>query len=163
MSSLTAARKILRKYSVESPPVDIFSILTAEGISLFFEDMEDDHSGLILVEGNEATVLIHKEHHPNRQRFTAAHELGHYVLHCGQGDHLFVDTSFRRSYVSSQGSDRFEVEANQFAAEVLMPEPLIVDDASQMELTEADISKLSLRYQVSEQAMTHRLVNLKLI
>jgi hypothetical protein len=50
-----------------------------------------------------------------RDRFTIAHELGHYVLHSEMGKK--APLSVRRD-----GSDRVEWEANWFAAGFLMPE-----------------------------------------
>ena len=54
-------------------------------------------------------------------------------------------------------------KANKFAAALLMPESCINEDTEDLELTDFDIFNLALRYGVSEQAMTLRLVNLEMI
>ena len=82
-----------------------------------------------LVRG-EGQVLIgvNSLHHSNRRRFTVAHECGHLLLHAGE---TFIDKSFRvnwRDGVSSLAVDRHEIEANQFAAELLMPFEMVVAD-----------------------------------
>ncbi len=61
-----------------------------------------------------------------RQRFTIAHELGHFFLHRASST-VFVDAApiFFRDESSSNGSQREEIEANAFAAELLMPEDAI--------------------------------------
>lgn len=159
------AYEILSQYSNMQAPIDIFDILDKLNINYSFDDMEDDLSGFLLVENNLASIAINDSHHPNRQRFTTAHELGHYCLHCkGKDDHrLFVDKAYRRNTISSSGTQKKEIEANRFAAAVLMPEALIKIYVCSNEITDIDIYRLSIKFQVSEQAMTLRLVRLGLI
>lgn len=167
MSPITAinaqVRQLLTKHSASSAPVDVYRIIKNERISLSFEEMEDDHSGLLLVENGLAAIAVNSTHHPHRQRFSAAHELGHYILHSKGRDRLFVDKAYRRSLVSSSGTDTDEIEANRFAAALLMPDNLVKQYAGNGPITDLDISKLALKFEVSEQAMTLRLVNLNLI
>ena len=76
-------------------------------------------------DGNRAVIGVNSRHPTVRQRFSIAHELGHLVLHkpAFQIDqHAFV--SFRNSK-SSSASDPHEIEANQFAAVLLIPEALL--------------------------------------
>lgn len=167
MHSITAinikVRQLLARHSADSAPVDVYRIIKDEGIALSLEEMEDDHSGLLLVENGVAAIAVNSTHHPHRQRFSAAHELGHYILHSRGRDRLFVDKAYRRSHVSSSGTDTDEIEANRFAAALLMPENLIRQYTGDLPITDLDICKLALKFQVSEQAMTLRLVNLGLI
>lgn len=159
----TKVRQLLAKHSANSTPVNVYRIIENEGISLSLEEMDDDHSGVLLVENGIAAIAVNSTHHPHRQRFSAAHELGHYILHSRGRDRLFVDKAYRRSLVSSSGTDTDEIEANRFAAALLMPENLIRQSIGDNTITDLDISKLALKFQVSEQAMTLRLVNLGLI
>src|SRR5258706_1475775 len=123
-------------------------------------------SGFLLREKKVITIAVNKLHHPNRQRFTIAHECGHLHLHADQGDRLWVDkaytTVFFRDATSSTGDKLAEIQANQFAAGLLMPEVLLEEHLTQ-ELSDIDIFRLALRFQVSEQAMTLRLVSLGLL
>lgn len=159
----TKVRQLLARHAVDNAPVDIYRIIKAEGVSLAFEEMEDDHSGVLLVENGVAAIAVNSTHHPHRQRFSAAHELGHYILHSRGRDRLFVDKAYRRSRESSSGTDTDEIEANRFAAALLMPDSLIRRYTGNNPITDLDIGKLALKFQVSEQAMTLRLVNLGLI
>jgi len=54
--------------------------------------------------------------------FTIAHEIGHFILHHGESD-LFIDTTYVafRDSESTKGENRAEIQANQFAAALLMP------------------------------------------
>lgn len=154
------ARALLIEHNQLRAPVDVFAIIENEGVDLIFADMEDDHSGLLLVEDGAATIAINDSHHRNRQRFTASHELGHFKLHCTEEEGFFVDTAFNRSALSSEGTNFQEIQANRFAAALLMPEEVIAQHVGDKEITDTAISLLSLLFEVSEQAMTLRLVKL---
>ena len=110
---------------------------------------------------NQAIIGVNKDHAPVRQRFTIGHEIGHLLLH--DHDEVHVDRDFRvrmRSGASSQGTDRDEMEANRFAAELLMPLRLLRDDVESCEfdLTDDDeLRSLARRYGVSSQALAIRL------
>jgi Zn-dependent peptidase ImmA (M78 family) len=106
---------------------------------------------------------VNSSHHSNRQRFTVAHELGHLRYHEGE---IHVDRKLqinRRDAISSLAIDPDEIEANRFAAELLMPFRLISVDLMTRELDVEDddqIRELAKKYQVSAQAMTHRITNI---
>lgn len=154
---------LLQKHKVTAPAVNVYRIIEENDIRLVFEEMDDSDSGLLLIEGGRAIIAINDSHHPNRQRFTAAHECGHYFLHREGDEQLFVDQAFARGPTASAGTDAFEIEANQFAAELLMPEDMVKDAAVSQSLSDLDIAMLALRFEISEQAMTLRLVKLGLV
>jgi Zn-dependent peptidase ImmA (M78 family) len=86
-----------------------------------------------------------------------------------RNEKLHVDSRFPvalRNEVSSLAIDDREIEANQFAAELLMPEELLDRDIAalptELEVDEA-ISRLAKRYIVSVQAMTLRLTALRIL
>ena len=101
------------------------------------------------------------------------HELGHFFLHDEQGQgevHVDRTRQFQiklRGPASSQGVDEEEVEANLFAAELLMPTTFLERDVAQdgFDLSDDDeaVAKLAKRYGVSAQAMSIRLAYLGLI
>lgn len=159
------ATKLLRDFDLFSAPVDVEAVAERLGANVIFDDLDDDVSGFLLREKKVATVAVNKVHHPNRQRFTIAHECGHLLLHAEQGDRLWLDrTSVYFRDASSGTGDQFaEIQANQFAAGLLMPEALIRAHLGDEGLSELDISRLALRFQVSEQAMTLRLVSLDVL
>jgi Zn-dependent peptidase ImmA (M78 family) len=158
--------ELLRKLDSLSAPVDVEAVAHKLGAEVVYGDLEDDMSGFLLREKKVITIAVNKLHHPNRQRFTIAHECGHLHLHADQGDRLWVDkaytTVFFRDATSSTGDKLAEIQANQFAAGLLMPEVLLEEHLTQ-ELSDIDIFRLALRFQVSEQAMTLRLVSLGLL
>jgi len=163
MTDPSGVPELLRKHKVTAPAVNVYRIIEENDIKLVFEDMDDSDSGLLLIERGKATIAINKSHHPNRQRFTAAHECGHYFLHREGDEQLFIDQAFARGATASAGTDAIEIDANQFAAELLMPEDMVKDAAVSQSLSDLDIAMLALRFEVSEQAMTLRLVKLGLV
>jgi len=158
------AKTLLKEHHVDGVPVDIESIARALGVQVNFEALENDISGLILFENGSARVAINNSQHPNRQRFTLAHEIGHLRLHTTEEDRVFVDKRFFRNDASSKGELKEEIEANAFAASVLMPEKFISEYVDRDQgITDIDVFRLATKFEVSEQAMTLRLVKLGFI
>jgi len=157
---------LLRELKLLSVPVDVEAVARKLGAEVVYGDLEDDMSGFLLREKKIIKIAVNKLHHPNRQRFTIAHECGHLYLHSDQGDRLWVDkaysTIFYRDSSSSSGDKLAEIQANQFAAGLLMPEVLLKDCLGK-ELSDVDISRLALRFRVSEQAMTLRLLSMGML
>lgn len=159
-----AAKKILDELNIQKPPVSVHEIARHLGADLRFERVERDISGFISRQKDGSIVIgINTFHHSNRQRFTLAHELGHLSLHTGKT--LYVDHVPRfRDVKSAKAVEPEEIEANIFAAELLMPEDFLAHDIQAMEddtITRDAIEKLSKRYKVSPEAMRVRLERLK--
>ncbi len=133
-----SADDILRTLEIAFPPVDVLGIAQRLGVRLGWTE---DHSGELRVEGDDALILIRKGEALVRQRFTVAHELGHLMLHS-------VDRAHRHSDSTFAGTPR-EVQANQFAADLLMP-LWMMDPA--VHAFGADLKKLAQLFKVSEQA-----------
>jgi Zn-dependent peptidase ImmA (M78 family) len=162
-------KSILQRYKLKVP-VDLSFIAQQEGIQIRQESLEDRVSGMLILKEEQSIIVINQEHHPNRQRFTIAHELGHFFLHKNLA-HVFFDESllFFRDEHSAQGSKYHEIEANIFAAELLMPEQFLLErlldesfDALD-DLQDSALGKLAAELEVSSQALTIRLTRLGLI
>ncbi len=103
-----------------------------------------------------------------RQRFTVAHELGHWALHPGRL--LIFDRPMRvnrRDSVSAMATDREEIQANAFAAALLMPERLVRQSVSELPASEGRdpdraAARLAGLFDVSTLAMSFRIINLGL-
>jgi Zn-dependent peptidase ImmA (M78 family) len=148
-------------------PVDIQAIIQAHNIPIRTQPLEDAVSGILVVKNDHATIGVNESHHPNRQRFTLAHELGHFLLH-SDSTNVFIDASpvFFRDKTSSEGSKLQEIEANAFAAELLMPEHMLRKITQNQPLDAFDegaVRRLATQFGVSTQAMTIRLTKLGLI
>jgi Zn-dependent peptidase ImmA (M78 family) len=147
-------------------PLPIERIVAGLGIRLVRSPLEgdDDVSGFYQKEHGREVIGVNSLHAPVRQRFTIAHELGHAVLHGREGLHL--DQAFKlrfRNSTSSLAVDSEEMDANSFAAELLMPAGEVRDLLSESGLDVNDdqaVRTLARRFGVSQQAMTFRVVNL---
>lgn len=127
-------------------------------ISLEYVEMDSTLSGSLSKRGGSWLIKVNKYHSLTRQRFTIAHELGHFIYHKDDyeddGQHEFIDTTFFRGMTSNN----FEYTANRFASELLMPEEdvrrLIDNDNIR------SISDLALKFGVSSAAMLYRVKEL---
>jgi len=171
MSTITAVRRraqsLLQEIGIHQVPVDVFAVTTYLGLDVLAEALDPSTSGVLVVGSEHAVIGVNQQHHRRRQRFTIAHELAHYVLH-RQASNVFVDSTltFHRNKTSAEGVDRQEVEANAFAAELLMPEGLLKKywESQQFDLyDDVALARLAARFDVSEQALTIRLMNLRLV
>lgn len=152
---------LLAQHGQVSPPVRIERIAKGLGLELRSGDLRDV-SGVLVRQGNSAIIGTNSTQSPQRQRFTIAHELGHFLLHEGITNH--VDRSYRvnfRSAESAQATNVEEIEANYFAASILMPKHML-DELSAEEALDNDpmVKDLARRFQVSGLAMSLRLANL---
>ena len=156
--------ELLQRNNITEAPVDVERVAKSVHIAVRRTPSEDDISGFLLRQAGQAIIGVNTLHHPNRQRFTIAHELGHFVLH--QHDEVHIDRAVvkLRDRTSSKGEDPEEVEANGFAAELLMPEQFLTRDLARLTFTDLlddrGMQRLAKQYQVSVQAMTNRLVSL---
>ncbi|MDE0177884.1 MAG: ImmA/IrrE family metallo-endopeptidase [Gammaproteobacteria bacterium] len=133
------------------------------GATVRYAPHKGELAGMLIRDDAERGIVIgvNSLHRPNRQRFTIAHECGHLLLH--KGKRSFVDRSFRidrRDEVSSQATDAEEIEANRFAAELLMPHQMIKEDlmARRPDIEDEDeLRELADKYGVSLQAMMLRI------
>lgn len=142
-------------------PVDPFDIARQLGVQVFTDSgLPPEVSGVLQKQPGyeDPEILLNATDSRNRQRFTCAHELGHYT----QGVKSAKDDAWEyidgRDPLSSEGADADEVYANRFAAELLMPR-VVVEEL-------ADVSRnaavLALDFGVSGDVMRFRLDDLRL-
>lgn len=155
-------KKLLRKNQINKPPVDVIQIAFSEGLEVREAPTGTNISGALVRSDKTVFIAVNNAHHRNRQRFTIAHELAHFFLeHPGTDLHIDGDFTINLRYRSSDMVDINEIEANRFAAALLMPQDFLVRDVfADYPLNEEKIRRLARKYQVSEQAMMIRLVSL---
>jgi len=164
-------KKLLDDNYVTRPPVPVDQIAESLNAIISFEPFEgkDDISGILYRDGKNTIIGINSAHAQTRQRFSIAHEIGHLMLHDKE---LFVDKVVRvnfRDNKSSLATDREEIQANTFAAELLMPKSLINAEIDRLikkwQTFDKDelIGHLFKTFQVSPQAMEYRLINLGIL
>lgn len=139
-------------------PVDPVWIARQLGLDVIESDLDQDISGALFKEaGEDPVIVLNARDSKVRKRFTCAHEIGHYVkrLEANQANYEFVDL---RGPTAANGCDPEEIFANQFAANLLMPE----DQVRIMRRDGFHPSVIAARLGVSDDAIMYRLKNLRL-
>jgi len=159
------ACEILQRHGLLTVPVDPVTLANREGILVHNAVFsESGISGMVARRGASVTMLIDQQDPPFRKRFSIAHELGHHFLHLtSDGEIVTKKLDIFRGLAgegeSGLGARRREVEANQFAAALLMPDPLVREAFSR----EQDVESLARLFNVSGEAMGYRLAALRLV
>jgi len=110
-------------------PVNVEQVIEDLGIQYFNEPMDKGQSGAIELKDGNYTIRVNSLEPRQRQRFTAAHELAHYLLHremlvkqgrlARHADSLYDEHAQKN--VAVPFNPHHEVEANKLAAEIIMP------------------------------------------
>lgn len=126
-----------------------------QNIDVVYEDLPSSESGYIKRENNHYTIGVNRKHNPRRQRFTLAHELGHFFLHKSDssGDTVFRDEIFFRI----ENSSSIEYAANEFASRLLIPANRLEEKLAE---GICDINSLADYFDVSVPAMKYRVISL---
>lgn len=171
MRPADAARELLITARIAEPPVPVERLAQDAGALISYQPFEaQDISGLLYRTAGAAPVIGVNSNNPKvRQRFTIAHELGHLSLH--DGHDLILERLIRlnfRDATSSTASDEEEIEANHFAAELLMPHDFLRYSLGMLlqgrPLSDLElVRRLARRFEVSQSAMEYRLTSLGML
>lgn len=151
-----------------SVPVKIGAVARFYGFKIIKADMPDSTSGLVIVNDENIedfetnkVIVINSGHSYRRNRFTTAHELGHFLMH--QGEPLYAHRDTGKNGVE-------ETNANNIAAALLMPLEILKKRVREIkhnfgaDCTDAFIiSKIADEFCVSNETAEIRLRKLKVI
>jgi Zn-dependent peptidase ImmA (M78 family) len=163
------ANKLLASFGIRGIPVPVDKIARSLGARVRFSPLDDELSGFIYIKNGVPIIGVNSLHHPNRQRFTIAHEIAHLQLHpefitsAVHVDKQFAESVLKRDTSSASGTERLEVEANQFAAALLMPGDILDEllEASPIDIEdESSIEEWANEFLVSKAALQYRIRNL---
>ncbi|MCO7736449.1 ImmA/IrrE family metallo-endopeptidase [Brucella intermedia] len=144
------ARSLTKIYT--TPPVPVVEIAEMNGVNVVFSDMgkfAEDVAGLI--DFRAKRIYVNKADRPQRQRFTVAHELGHWILHREAFEQNPDAYPVLPRFQAVERSNAFEQEANAFASEILVPKHLLEP------VSKAPVSMLADIFDVSKTMMEIRL------
>jgi Zn-dependent peptidase ImmA (M78 family) len=152
-------RGIINKYLNEYP-VKLGEMARELGVhAIKIASMPTGISGQITKEDGQYVIRVNRNDARERQRFTIAHEIAHYLLHQyvidSTPDGITDNVLYR-----SGASERIEYEANRLAADLVMPMYLIEEKLNsdfRGVVTEATIENLAASFSVSKAAMEIRL------
>lgn len=168
---MTTTQTMSYKNYIASIPVNIEAMIRSFDIELDKNsNLPEGVLGEISKDGDRYKISIKKTDHYYRKRFTMAHELGHFVLHKDKiGNGIDDSENYRalRRTNSAVGALE-EKEANSFAANILMPEDLVVQYAKERGVfvgndneQEEALQEIATAFQVSKAAMQIRINDLK--
>lgn len=145
-SAISAAKELRELWNIPSGPIEnLTSLIEAAGIPIFYCNFEKDTIDGVSLKFNDTAlpvIFLNSNQPSDRIRFTLAHELGHLILH---------------NYPSGE----MESEANEFAAEFLLPEDDIKNDLYLTKIS--DFIPLKKEWKVSIAALIYRASKLKCI
>lgn len=105
----------------QSLPIAVGAIAKELGIKVLKSTMPGSISGEIRETDGIVTIKVNRHDVKERQRFTIAHEIAHFLLHRDRLSGGITDDVLYRSRLS----DELEWEANRLAADIIMPTRLI--------------------------------------
>jgi Zn-dependent peptidase ImmA (M78 family) len=159
-----AQRDELRAF-VSSTGQDIMRLAERLGLKVYAASLPMDQAGYLeyaptCESSSGYRIIVNRDHGIERQRFTAAHEIAHFVLHRGT-DNLVHKKELAHRYAYKVDYDdrarELEFEADEFAACLLMPAHLVRKYALYTAYTLDDLAEL---FGVSRHAMAKRLRDL---
>ncbi|MGR5627527.1 ImmA/IrrE family metallo-endopeptidase [Thomasclavelia ramosa] len=163
------ATEIREMFGLKETPTQIANILNKVGFKIYSLEMDETLSGRIGIAnefkeilGSKKILQINSKDNRGHQRFTMAHELGHYIFDYDGHNRYANAYSLAEDDVNSPG----EIRVNRFAASLLMPKNIFVDKYTARKtlgLDEVSICKsLAEEFEVSETAVSKRIVELGL-
>ena len=156
--SITEAQKLIVDKHTAMIPVRVGKLAQDLGLEVVLAGLSPNISGLIepsITASSGFVIKVNKYESDERQRFTVAHEIAHFLLHRDHIKNGVVDNVMYRSSLSS----RKETEANKLAADLLMPTSIVLRELKEIGGTRDEVAAVALarRFRVSTAAMKVRL------
>jgi Zn-dependent peptidase ImmA (M78 family) len=144
-------------------PIDIWDVIRRRGVTFALHDFgEEAGDGLYVLDERGGLIMVNAAKRASKQRFTAAHELGHHELHRFDAAQLVIaDKDVSRT----EGRPE-EVAANAFAAYLMAPDEGLktaLEDRRNKAVGVDDVVELMRRFGLSFDATVFRLNNTGLI
>lgn len=122
---LSIVQSLLKKYDTRNP----FELAEILNITIVFWDLHPEINGFYQYEKRNQVIFINNNLSRKEQLFVCAHELGHAILHTK------CSVPFMRANTLFS-IDKIEVEANTFAAHLLIPDENLFESYDQMTLSD---------------------------
>lgn len=158
----TITNYLFAKYSIKKR-VDLNQIAVDEGISIYYDDYEDTFDGMFVIDSGVYHIHLNTSRgnfkESGRGRFSFAHELGHYLI---EDHHFDILNGKLRPHPSFQKSNQlnfYEEEADNFAANLLMPSDIFFSTLGGERFSWKLIERLSKTFGTSKMATLKRFIN----
>ena len=139
------AQEIQKSFMLEYP-LNLHEFCECIGIRII--DYRSLHvDGYLCKDGSNKYIFVNADLNERQKNFVIAHELGHYFLHTDKI--LQICSGIIKGFDGHQVVATAESEANQFAAELLLPTECIKKEVSRLPLSFEKIAEISDKYSVS--------------
>lgn len=158
------AEEIIKNFGIAVPvnPGSLCTLLSSNSLKIEYHEREietENICGMSIVNNDTVHIIVNSNIDvPSRRLFTAAHEIGHVILHIQTGKTVKSECSSKD--ISENNGESIEFEANQFASALLMPRHLIEKKIIRNDLTWSLIKDLSQHYNTSLEATARRVIGL---
>jgi hypothetical protein len=156
ISSFKSPSQLLEELGINEPQdIKIEAIAEYCLATIVYEPLQGCE-GRIIGRGDRAIITVNSNSLRERQRFSGAHELGHWMRDRGKIAFVCTDSVFAAEW----WEDNPEVRANRYAADLLLPPSMFSSRAKNREMTLATVRDLARDFQTSLTATAIRLVEL---
>ena len=163
------AQQLLEELGIDVVPVPVERIPGMLGAELRYSPLDEELSGMAYVKDGVPIIGVNSLHHPNRQRFTIAHEIAHVRMHRDfitnsvHVDKTYPISVLRRDKLSAAGTEYLEIQANKFAAALLVPRKKLEQFLSERQIDiddEGALDACARKFRVSRAMLNYRISNL---
>lgn len=160
MDSATSIKRQIVKAG--NTPVDVIALALDQGLKISYFNPAQSKSNTLesvsgLLDKKNSTIFVNSTDPLARQRFTIAHELGHFIYN---HDEDKFGLNYRDDIRDRNSAER---QADDFAAEVLMPSPIVRKKIKQYSDASPTLTEIASLFGVSNQAMKVKLDNMGLL
>ncbi|SDA73162.1 protein of unknown function [Butyrivibrio sp. INlla18] len=163
-----AVKIILAQNGIDKYPINVFDIAKKLSFAIKYASFQDDAISGILWDGIEPisvegeqyqrVIFVKKDEIPQRQMFTVAHEIGHFMLHCNDESNFYERYMTKNSNVSKEQKE-MEDKADFFAANLILPEDILHRYilVNKLENIDEIVNKVSSDFFVEKETIERRL------
>lgn len=151
-NSIIKAQELLDSFGLDEITEISMDFFVAGLDSILIEEPLSNCDGKIIFGNNKTVIKLNSQiQFDERKRFVVAHEIGHLILHRNM---TLPDDTFENFNIIA-GTEKFlkngqqELEANEFASELLMPTKLFYKEAQGKKFTPLLIKQLAQRFKTS--------------
>ena len=160
MRNRVTAQALLDKYAITDPyEIDLEAIAHCENAEVRYESIKGSEARLLGL-NNKAIITINENAPFERQRFSLAHELGHWVIDRGTIGKLCKREDTNASAIqNSKKIDWGEIAVNKFAADLIMPMHFFKKSCNGHQITFDTVENLRVIYKTSKLSTAIRLID----
>ena len=152
------ANELIEKLELE-PPIDLYELCKICNIEIVKENLKNAYAYFRIRKGKKVIFLNNSIVNTEKEKFTIAHELGHYFLpnHLEKVDDMYT----RTDYMYKNERKKIETDVDKFAAELIMPSKFINPELERISLRNfKQLEELAQKYQVSLTSLLCKYVDL---